>query len=77
MNCVGKKFFERDQESNAKIKNQDVKARFVTSDNDQSIFMVNDDKEIHESYDSAIWISSKFFVNTLDDMFTSVWKVKK
>lgn len=60
----------------ATIKNCNMKARFVTSDDKQAVFMVNDDKEIHESYDSGIWISSKFFVDTLNGLFNNVW-VKK
>ncbi len=60
----------------AKIKNQDLNARFVTTDKAEAIFMTNDDKNVHESYDNAIWISSPFFVNTLNNMFNGMW-VKK
>ncbi len=58
----------------AKIKNQDIKSRFITCDDKQAMFITNDDKSLHEVYENAIWVTSPFFVNTLNNMFNNAWK---
>lgn len=58
----------------AKIKNAAVVSRFCTVDNEQALFMTHDDKTIHEAYDNAIWINSPYFVNSLNNMFSNLWK---
>ncbi|MBU0929507.1 MAG: hypothetical protein KJ623_00350 [Nanoarchaeota archaeon] len=58
----------------AKIKNSVITSRFCTVDNEQVLFMTHDDKTIHEAYDNAIWVSSPYFVNSLNNMFANLWK---
>jgi len=35
--------------------------------------MLNDDKDVHENYDIAIWVDTPFFANALEGMFNSNW----
>ena len=46
-----------------------VRARFVIVDKKEVLFIITDDKDTHESYDTAIWIKSPFFSEALDSMF--------
>ncbi len=58
----------------AEVKNSDGKARFCIIDGKEILFMLTDDKEIHPSYDAAIWVNTKLFASTLENFFNSVWK---
>ena len=51
----------------------DINARFILVDGKEMTFMINDDKEIHESYDVGIWVKSPFFSSAFDSMFASNW----
>jgi len=51
----------------------DINARFVLVDSNELLFMLNDDENTHESYDSGIWVNSPFFVKALSSMFESNW----
>lgn len=53
---------------------EQINARFVIIDGEEVAFMVVDDKEIHESYDTAIWVNTPFFANALRDLFESTWQ---
>tara|TARA_Y100000310_G_scaffold329253_1_gene398723 strand:- start:380 stop:1183 length:804 start_codon:yes stop_codon:yes gene_type:complete len=48
-------------------------ARFCIVDGGQVMFMVADDKDIHETYDSAVWINSNFFSKSFNSMFETMW----
>ena len=50
---------------------QNLNARFVVIDSKDVLFMINDDKETHESYDTSIWVNSPYFANALEGMLTS------
>jgi len=52
---------------------KDVNARFVIVDSKDILFMVNHDKEVHDSYDIGIWVNSPFFANALENMFNLNW----
>ncbi len=56
------------------IKNTDFPSRFCVVDNKQVLFMLVNDKEVHPSYDLAMWVSTPFFANTLQSMFDGIWK---
>jgi len=57
------------------VKNIDkVKGRFVLVDGKEILFMLNDDKEIHESYDIGIWATSPIFVNAIENLFNTTWQ---
>jgi phosphatidylserine/phosphatidylglycerophosphate/cardiolipin synthase-like enzyme len=50
----------------AKIKNtKNTKARFCVIDDNHVTFMLPDEKEVHPSYDSAVWIQSPILAKTL------------
>ncbi len=50
-----------------------ISARFVIIDGKELLFMVENDKDIHESYDTGIWVNSPFFAAALETMFNSTW----
>ncbi|HII15876.1 MAG TPA: TrmB family transcriptional regulator [Nanoarchaeota archaeon] len=50
------------------------KARFVLVDAKHVVFMTSDDKEVHESYDSAVWVNTPFFAKSFEQMFDSTWQ---
>lgn len=50
----------------------DISARIVMVDGKEAVFMLADDKEIHESYDTAVWVNTPFFVNTVEQMIAKV-----
>ena len=59
----------------AEVRNLDkINARFVIVDGKEIAFMVVNDKDIHESYDTAIWVNTPFFANALSNLFESTWQ---
>lgn len=48
--------------------------RFVVIDDNQLMFMLLDDKQIHPNYDVAVWLSSDYFANTITKMFDAHWR---
>jgi sugar-specific transcriptional regulator TrmB len=59
----------------AEIKNiPKFNSRFVIVDGKEIFFMIEDDKKIHESYDSAIWVNTPFFAQAIENMFSNLWK---
>jgi sugar-specific transcriptional regulator TrmB len=48
--------------------------RFAIIDDEQMMFLLLDDKEVHPNYDVGVWLSSGFFANSLSQMFDSAWK---
>ena len=52
----------------------DIDARFCAVDRKQVLFMISNDKDVHETYDSAIWIDTPFFSESFATMFDAVWK---
>ena len=58
----------------ADVKNiKNVNARFVVVDGKEVLFMVNHDKDVHESYDIGIWVNTPFFASALHNMFNATW----
>ncbi len=60
----------------ADVKDVDLNARFVVVDGKDLMFMVNNDKNVHESADVGIWVNTPFFANSLKTMFEYVWERK-
>jgi sugar-specific transcriptional regulator TrmB len=59
---------------NIEVRNlKENNARFVIVDSKDVLFMVNHDKEVHDSYDIGIWVKSPFFGNALENMFNLSW----
>ena len=57
----------------AEIKDIKLDARFVLVDSKELMFMTMND-DIHESYDTGIWVDTPYFTNALEAMFNSNWK---
>ena len=57
----------------ATVRDVNLNARFVLVDGKELIFMIKGDKEVHESYDSGIWVNSPFFASSLKSMFDTAW----
>jgi sugar-specific transcriptional regulator TrmB len=51
-----------------------IKARFAIVDSDQLLFMVLDDEKVHPNYDVAIWLSTEFFAQSMEQLFEAAWK---
>ena len=60
----------------AKIKINKVKnnARFCMIDNSEILFFLTDDKSVHKSYDSAVWVEAPLFIDYFDSIFDKEWK---
>jgi len=50
------------------------KARFVIIDGDHVVFMTSDDNDVHEAYDSGVWINTPFFASAFKGMFENTWQ---
>ena len=61
----------------AKVKDINMDARFVIVDGKDIVFMVNHDKEVHESADMSIWVNSPFFSSAMKNLFNTAWQNKK
>jgi len=51
-----------------------LNARFVIVDGKDLLFMTNDDKSVHESYDTGIWVNTPYFAQALEKMFDAYWR---
>jgi sugar-specific transcriptional regulator TrmB len=59
----------------ADIKNiKGLNARFAIVDSKQLLFMLLDDKEVHPTYDMAMWVNTPYFASALQGLFDSHWK---
>jgi HTH-type transcriptional regulator, sugar sensing transcriptional regulator len=56
---------------------KDLKARFMIVDNEQLMFMLLDDGDVHPSYDLGVWINTPFFAQALSQLFDIAWKEMK
>ncbi len=54
-----------------------VKARFCIIDGKEFTFMLLDDKDVHPTYDVAIWVNTEFFAKAMEEIFESEWKKMK
>ena len=60
----------------AKVKSVkgDMSARFCVVDDNEIVFMVMDDKEVHPTYDIGVWVNTPYFAKALSNMFEMAWK---
>ena len=49
-------------------------ARFIIIDENEMMFTVSDDKNVHESYDTAVWVNTPFFTKAMVKMFNNTWQ---
>jgi HTH-type transcriptional regulator, sugar sensing transcriptional regulator len=61
----------------AEIRHTKSKARFTIVDGKEMMFMVNDDTEVHPTYDIGIWVNTPFFASALSELFDLAWKELK
>jgi len=62
----------------AKVKVVDkLDARFCIVDDNELIFMVMDDKDVHPTYDVGIWVNTPYFASAMGNLFNMAWKNMK
>ena len=61
----------------AEIRSGDTNSRFCIVDDSELMFMLLDDKEVHSSYDTGVWVNTKMFSGALKGLFNSKWKNSK
>ncbi len=54
----------------------DVKSRFVLVDDNKLLFFITNDKDVHPTYDVAVWIETSFFAESIKGFFELMWKKK-
>jgi HTH-type transcriptional regulator, sugar sensing transcriptional regulator len=54
--------------------NKGLNGRFASVDAEQLMFMLTDDKTVHPNYDVAVWLSTGFFAQAMEQMFEVAWK---
>ncbi len=65
------------QIAGAEIRNTNKNMRFILTDGKEMTLMLMDDKDVHENYDSGIWIDTPYFVKNFQSMFDNEWKTMK
>ncbi len=62
----------------AKVKAVDkMEARFCIVDEQELVFMVIDDKDVHPTYDVGIWVNTPYFSLAMSNLFNMAWKNMK
>ncbi|MBW2963165.1 hypothetical protein KY306_00110 [Candidatus Woesearchaeota archaeon] len=65
------------QLNGAEIRSSNKNMRFVLTDGKEMTVMLMDDKNVHESYDSGVWVATPYFVKSFQSMFDNEWKSMK
>jgi len=52
---------------------ENFKGRFTIIDDQEVLFMVSDDVDVHENYDTGVWVNTPFFTKAFSNMFNSYW----
>jgi len=61
----------------AKVKQQkSTEARFCLVDGKELLLFITDDKDVHKSYDCAVWVEAPQFVEYFGSLFDKEWKQK-
>tara|TARA_Y100000310_G_scaffold100745_1_gene98629 strand:+ start:1547 stop:2338 length:792 start_codon:yes stop_codon:yes gene_type:complete len=55
----------------------DVTGRLFLVDKKHVTFMLLNNEQIHDSYDTAIWVNTEFFSTTMTNLFEKTWKASK
>jgi len=53
----------------AEVRNSDYDGRFIVVDNEEILFMLMSDKEVHPSYDVGVWVKTKMFASLFNELF--------
>jgi sugar-specific transcriptional regulator TrmB len=60
----------------AQLKKTDaLPGRFIIIDDEQVLFMVSDDQQTHENYDTGIWVNTPYFTKSLSTLFNTTWNM--
>ena len=65
------------QLNGAEVRSTNKNMRFCLTDGKEMTLMLMDDKNVHESYDSGIWVDTPYFVKNFQSMFDTEWKQMK
>lgn len=65
------------QLNGVEMRDTNKNARFCIVDGKELLLMLTDDKNVHESFDSGIWVSSPYFVKHFENLFENDWKEMK
>jgi len=49
-------------------------ARFCIVDNNEMLLFLTDDKKVHKSYDSAVWVEAPHFIDYFGSLFNKEMK---
>ena len=50
-----------------------LQGRFIIIDDEQILFMISDDQNVHENYDTGVWVNTPYFTKALGIMFNGTW----
>ena len=68
---------EKELKGIVEVKNlTDVKSRFILIDDTKLLFFITNDKQVHPTYDVAVWIETSFFAESIRGFFEVMWKRK-
>jgi sugar-specific transcriptional regulator TrmB len=68
---------EKELKGIVEIKNfTDIRSRFILVDDSKLLFFITNDKDVHPTYDVAVWIETSFFAESMKGFFESMWKKK-
>lgn len=54
-----------------------LRARFMIIDNEQLLFMLAHDEDVHPSYDTGVWVNTPMFADALAQLFELAWDEMK
>jgi sugar-specific transcriptional regulator TrmB len=54
-----------------------LKARFTIVDENEVLFMLSGDEDVHPSYDVGVWVNTTLFAQALSQLFELAWKEMK
>ena len=57
----------------AEVRAAGSQGRFYVVDGEEIIFMLTNDTDVHQTYDSAVWVKSKFFAGSMKRLFMGSW----
>ncbi len=49
----------------------------MITDENNVMFMMTDDAEVHPGYDIGVWVNTEYFASTLSQMFNRIWETIK
>ena len=62
-------------ETVAKVKQlKNTTARFCMVDGQELLLFLTDDKNVHKSYDCAVWLDAPYFVSYFENLFQNEWR---